>query len=141
MSATKVRLGRDPELHLIHETRAEADAYTGRPGELTYVRSAPAGPLIQVRAHDGLVKGGYAVQLEPPTEITTFMRLAAAVPPMNVAVPGTSPYTVHHQLGYFPIVQVLNTAGAQVGVNIVHNDAENVTLTFPVAGNYTLILR
>lgn len=142
MSATKHRLGRDPELHEIHETAVEANRYIGKPGEITFTRAVPGGSLVDLRCHDGLTPGGYAAQLEVAASVPGMLANAKAVPPIAATLAAGVDYAVHHQLGYMPMVQVLDAANAVItAIAVTHHDTENLSINTPVAGDYLIILR
>ena len=142
MTATKHRLGRDPELHQIHDTVAEANAYLGKPGEITLVRSAPGGPLVQMRAHDGALVGGYVVTLAPASSIAAAFPAVTALPPVPITTTDLSPVNFNHLLGYVPSVQVLDLTGAPVTPSaITHSDTENTQITLSTPGSYIVIFR
>lgn len=141
MSSTKQRLGRDPELHQIHTTVAEANAYKGHRGEITLVQDA-TGALFQLRAHDGVQVGGFVAALAAASSPAGMAPNSVAVPPIErVTAAANEEVAINHGLGYQPVVVVTSAAGAAVAVTVVHNDADNVTITIPTAGTYTIQLR
>ena len=142
MTATKHRLGRDPELHYIHDTIADADAYLGKPGEITFVRAVPGGPLVQQRDHDGALVGGYVLGLVAAGSLAATFPAAVALPPVTITTTDLLPVNFNHLLGYYPMVQVLDPTGAPITPSaIVHPDVENTQITFSSIGTYTVIFR
>lgn len=146
MTSLTGRRGRDPEQHLVHESRAAADRYKGMHGELTFVAEGneEGAALVEIRAHNGLQYGGFSVPVvQARDNLASTLPLARVVPPIEVTTtvdPEVVP--ISHELGYFPIVQVLDNTGQVVpGALIVHDDAENVSVTIPTAGDYTVVLR
>ena len=142
MTATKHRLGRDPELHEIHETIAQANGYTGKPGEITLNRSTLGSELAQLRAHDGQKQGGKVIGLVDVSSLASLYGYAVAIPPVTVTVTDGNPINFNHQLGYIPMVQVLDPMGGIVQPSaVVHSDVENTSITFSPIGTYTVIFR
>ena len=128
MAGPQGRKGRDPELHFIHTSIAEANRYIGQAGELSFVANAN-GDIIQLRAHNGTKVGGYAMPLAPGAALMAEM-VRVVLPPFIITVPALSSFTLNHQLGYIPDVQLLNGAGAIImpsDITITHDDVENTT--------------
>ena len=128
MAGPQGRKGRDPELHFIHTSLAEANRYTGQAGELTFVANAN-GDIVQLRAHNGTKIGGYAMPLAPGSALMAEM-VRVVLPPFIITVPALGSFTLNHQLGYIPDVQLLDGSGALVtltDISIVHDDFENTT--------------
>ena len=102
--------GRDPEQHATHAGAAAADNFTGMHGELTFVADGGSAhaAVIQLRAHNGIDAGGYVVAAVPASEPRAVLP-TASVPP---AFPAAGKETlISHELGYTPLVQVLDAAG------------------------------
>lgn len=140
---TKVRRGRDPEQHVVHNSPVEAGQFVGMHGEVSLVQDNDG--ITQLRAHDGRTSGG-AIFFAATTALAANFPPRIALPPLEITVDDSGIFTIHHQLGYKPIVQVLTPAGVMVGAQVVHNDVENLTLTFspaPAAGtteDYTVFI-
>lgn len=146
MTSLSSRRGRDPENHLIHENRSAADNYKGMHGELTFLAdgTGDTATVVEIRAHNGLTYGGFSIPLVPSRDsVPALLPVARVVPPIPVTTT-TAPEVVpiSHELGYFPLVQVLDENGQVVAdALIVHDDDENLSITLPLAGDYTIILR
>ncbi len=128
MSGPQARKGRDPELHIVHQGLAAANAYPGQYGELTFVADAN-GDIIQLRAHNGTKLGGFAMPLAPGAGLMASM-CRVVLPPFPITVPAGGSFTLNHVLGYIPDVQLLNADGDIVtlpDISITHDDVENTT--------------
>ena len=128
MAGPQGRKGRDPELHFIHTSIAEANRYTGQAGELTFVANAN-GDIVQLRAHNGIKAGGFAMPLAPGAAVMAEM-VRVVLPPFVITVPASGSFTLNHLLGYIPDVQLLDGTGAIINIpdiTIVHDDVENTT--------------
>ena len=140
---TKIRRGRDPEQHIVHNSPEEADLFIGLHGEISLVQDEDG--ITQLRAHDGYTAGG-AVFIPAASELAEIFPARVALPPLDITVDDSGVFTIQHELGYKPIVQVLTAAGAVVAVQLLHDDDENLTLTFdpaPAAGtteDYTVFI-
>lgn len=130
---TKIRRGRDPEQHVVHSSKAEADKFIGLLGEISLVRDGLS--IVELRAHDGSTPGGAAQSLRAAANIGAGLPSRVVVPPLTVTTDGAGVVTVHHQLGYFPIVQVLDVSGLRLDAEILHIDNENLEITVPVPGD------
>lgn len=141
MSATKHRLGRDPELHQIHDSIAEADRYIGKPGEITLVRESPVTPLVQMRCHDGLVPGGYVTTLVAANSVAALAPDAKALP--GIVIPlGNEPTNIMHGLGYNPSIEVVaEDGGYSVMYMVQYVDNMNIALSTLEGGTFTVFLR
>lgn len=136
---TNIRRGRDPEQHEMH-TPAQAAQIAGRLGQITIAHEA--GFPVALHVHNGAIPGGAVIKLEDPRTTAGMLPNAKVVP--VVAVVGAvaaQNFTVNHQLGYEPAVVVLDSAGHYAACAIVHDDVENVTVTFDVAGDYKIYIR
>ena len=140
MADTAKQLGREPHKHHIHESVAAADVYVGRPGELTMVRTSTGEPIVEARLHDGVGKS-VVLKALPSGSVAAMLPPAVVVPPMTATASAGIPVSFNHGLGYFPMVQALDAAGNIADVQIVHDDAENISLTFAANDTYTIILR
>lgn len=118
---TKRERGRDPEQHVTHAGISAADNFIGMHGELTMVAEGGSdhAHVIQLRAHNGIEAGGYVVPVIPATEPRAPLTFASVPPEFNA--PGAS-LLVTHELGYKPLVQVLDADGIvipQVSISVV----------------------
>ena len=140
---TKIRRGRDPEQHVVHNSLAEADLFVGLHGEISLVQDYEG--ITQLRAHDGHTPGG-AVFISAASALAATFPARVALPPLAITVDDSGVFTVQHELGYKPFVQVLTSTGAVFGAAVMHDDDENLTLTFdpaPAAGtteDYTVFI-
>lgn len=141
---TKVHRGRDPEQHVVHATRAEADRFKGMHGEITLVADGTTDPgsIVELRAHNGVKYGGFAIPLTDSGATPTPLPVSRVVPPMAVTTTGADEaVVVEHGLGYFPMVQVLDNTGLPVAAPIQHHDDQSLSVTIAAAGDYEIILR
>lgn len=146
MTSIRGRRGRDPEQHLIHENRAAADAFKGMFGEITGVAEGEGegAYIAELRFHNGVTYGGFAIPLTAALpEVPASLTVARAVDPVEVTTTGPDEaVAINHDLGYLPIVQVLNDVDDSiVAASVQHHDEQNVTVTIPLAGDYTILLR
>jgi hypothetical protein len=128
MSGQQKRRGRDPEVHEIHASLAAANAYVGLAGEMTFVADVN-GQIIQLRAHNGLAAGGFALPLAPGAAVMAAMT-RVVLPPFKVAIPAGGSMTLSHGLGYIPDVQILSATGEVLrmpDIGVTHDDVENLT--------------
>ena len=141
--STKIRRGRDPEQHVVHNSPEAADLFVGLHGEISLVQDEDG--ITQLRAHDGYTAGG-AVFIPVASELAATFPARVALPPLDITVDDSGVFTIQHELGYKPIVQVLTATGAVFGAAVMHDDDENLTLTFdpaPAAGtteDYTVFI-
>lgn len=141
---TKMRRGRDPEQHVVHTSVAQANAFKGLHGELTFLADGAGAesPIIEIRAHDGLRYGGYSIPVTPAAAVPAPMPVARAVAPVPVTTTADSEAVViAHELGYYPMVQVLKADGTPGVVTLEHHDAQSLTLVIATAGIYAVYLR
>lgn len=143
---TKVNRGRDPEQHLVHGSRAEADKYKGMHGEITLVADGTGdrSAIIELRVHNAIVYGGFIIPLLPAQEVAAPLTVARAVTPLPVTTTGVNEVVVvTHELGYTPMVQVINSVNNTVVNNLVieHHDTSSLSVTIPAAGSYEILLR
>ena len=97
-----------------------------------------------LRIHNEVVPGGVAlVQLIP--NCGPNMMLPPPIVPADIAVTSATPdVIVRHNTGIYPIVQVLNSAGAvmpDADVSIQHQSANAFTVRFVTAQAATIIYR
>lgn len=138
---TKMHRGRDPEQHMV-QSSAEAATHVGKHGEITLERESAEGAIIALRAHNGYDKGGARVALEDPASVAGMLPNAKVLAPLEYeALTAGDVFTIHHQLGYEPMVLVIDEDGRYADVAIVHDDEENVSITFADAGLYKVQLR
>ena len=134
--ALQSQKGRDVLQH-VTQIDGEAEAYVGKLGELSFQRDIE-GAVTSVRAHNHMKPGGYVIAVEPAGTVAAMLPNAKVVPPIEVEATATAQtVTISHQLGYMPLVQL--TDGSTPFV--VHDDLENVSITFPAPGTYTVLLR
>ena len=141
MGGPQKRRGRDPELHEIHIDIAAANEYTGQHGELTFVADED-GNIIQLRAHNGQKKGGFAVPMAPGN-VMVAAAMRVVLPPVEITVPAGGSMTVRHALGYFPDVQMISSLGEIMSfgdLSVTHDDVENVTFANAGATDLTLLV-
>ena len=131
---TKRERGRDPEQHVTHAGISAADNFTGMHGELTMVAEAGSAhaQVIQLRAHNGIDIGGYVVPVIPADEPRAPLPLAS-VPPKFPATGETTLIT--HELGYTPLVQVIDANGRVVPQTTLQVDGMVVTVAGPASNN------
>lgn len=146
---TKHRRGRDPEQHVVHAGMADANRFKGSHGELTFVAEAVSADMsrqiIQMRAHNGLDAGGFVVPLVPASSPRALLPGAVVYPKVAVTLVEATPLTVQHDLGYWPLVQVVDPATGTVvaDVEIVHSlvDDNSFTVESETAGDFELLIR
>ena len=137
--------GKDPPLNLIHKSRADANAYIGRPGQMTLLGDFTDGDtprLVEARFHNGLLPGGFIMPLTPAPqgndpEMGPAPRVMV-VPPENYTE--NQLVTVTHNFGYFPVLHAINNAGSEMWFNFVHLDENRLRFTAD-AGVFTMVLR
>lgn len=108
---TKFRRGRDPEQHVLHAGRTEANRFKGSHGELTFVASGVSPSpkaIVELRAHNGLDNGGYGVQMRAASDPKLLLEQAVVYPELTVTVPATGHFIVVHDLGYRPLIQFID---------------------------------
>lgn len=138
--------GKDPPLNLIHKSRADANAYIGRPGQMTLLGDYTDGNtprLIEARFHNGLFPGGFVMPLTPAPQGNDPE--TGPAPRVMVEGPqafGAAPFTLRHNFGYFPTVTIVDNAGAPVTPQAIqHLSLDEVQVDLTAAGTYTIILR
>lgn len=146
MTSIRGRRGRDPEQHLIHENRTAADAFKGMFGEITGVAegAGEGANIAELRFHNGVTYGGFAIPLAPALPpVPSSIPVARAVEPVEVTTTGANEaVAINHDLGYLPIVQVIDDSdNSVVDAKVQHHDEQNVTVTIPLAGDYVIVLR
>ena len=133
---TKRERGRDPEQHVVHASRAEANAFTGMHGQLTFVAGidvADAKAILEARAHNGLKPGGYIVPMIPSEEVRSPLTFAS-VPP-NFVAPAMDDLLISHELGYIPLVQVLDAVGNIVPMDLITANTATTSVAGPASNN------
>jgi hypothetical protein len=137
--ATKRNRGRDPEQHEILAAGAEANNYVGLLGQITVTRAPEIG-VTGISVHNGVTPGGARVSLAAPGVAQGFPG-AVVVPALEVAVAGVA--TVTHNLGYWPIVQVvLVSSRAVVAATVVHAaDFNSFTIDTPTDAPHIVLMR
>lgn len=129
---TKRERGRDPEQHVVHAGYDQANIFIGMHGQITGiadVNSDDPKAIVELRFHDGITPGGHTVPLIPAVTTPRSPLTFASVPPEFEVGPEGS-LTIHHELGYRPLVQVL-AMGTVVAPQIM---TSNGTTTLTVAG-------
>lgn len=135
---TKRERGRDPEQHLIHAGYAQANIFIGMHGQITGVADViedDPKAIVELRFHDGITPGGHMIPLIPAVLTPRSPLTFASVPP-EFSVAAGSAITIHHELGYRPLVQVLSSIGFVVPQSALQmvNTPKNVA---PVAAGVT----
>jgi hypothetical protein len=127
MSKQKGR-GRDP-IRAEKHTTAQANAYTGMDGEISLVDNGSG--IVGARLHDGQLLGGSPVNAAPAGSAARAYPGAAVVPQSDVTLVSATPFTITHNLGYFPLVQVLQDSNDTVltDVTVIHTSVNAFTLT------------
>lgn len=96
-----------------------------------------------LRIHNDVVPGGVAVvQLIP--NCGPQMRLQPAMVPADIVIPaGGTPVAVQHNVGIYPVVQVINTSTGAVdaAAQIVHNSTNQFTVTPSTADPHLIAYR
>ena len=124
--------GRDPEQHVTHAGAAAADNFTGMHGELTFVAEGGSAhaAVIQLRAHNGIDAGGYVVAAVAASEPRAVLPVASVPPEFTAAGEET---LISHELGYFPLVQVLDAGGYVVPPISVEVNELEITVAAPAS--------
>lgn len=124
--------GRDPEQHVTHAGAAAADNFTGMHGELTFVAEGGSAhaAVIQLRAHNGIDAGGYVVAAVAASEPRAVLPVASVPPEFTAWGGGT---LISHELGYFPLVQVLNDLGYVVPPTSIAVNELEITVASPAS--------
>jgi len=120
---------------------ARAITYVGKPHSVVVELGADDAPL-KLRVQDGHTPGGFAVSLAAAGTVLAQLPAAALVPTINATgALASTPFNIQHELGYYPLVQVLDATGLLVNAVVQHFDNENLAVTVPADGNYSIILR
>lgn len=124
--------GRDPEQHVTHAGAAAANNFTGMHGELTFVAEGGSAhaAVIQLRAHNGIDAGGYVVAAVPASEPRAVLPTASVPPAFSAAGEET---LISHELGYTPLVQVLDADGYVVPPNSIEVTELEITVAAPAS--------
>ena len=136
--------GKDPPLNLIHKSRADANNYVGRPGQMTLVGDYTDGNtprLLEARFHNGLLPGGFIMPLTPAPQgndpaVGPAPRIMLIPPKAYVA---EVEETIVHNFGYFPTVRGVRNDGEEMFFASVHHDENSLTITH-AGGTYSLML-
>ena len=110
---TKRERGRDPEQHVVHAGYAQANIYIGMHGQITGIADVIGDDpkaIVELRFHDGITPGGHMIPLIPAVLTPRSPLTFASVPPEFIVDSGQS-LTINHELGYYPLVQVMNENG------------------------------
>lgn len=125
---TKLRRGRDPEQHELVETPA-VDSYTGLCGQIVGEFNPSTGEILALRIMDGIHAGGYRVPVSFSQSAVAKLPVAKIVTLTAVDLP-VGNFNIEHMLGYSPMVQILDSTGADVTADFV--------FTFPDTANLVI---
>jgi hypothetical protein len=141
--------GRDPVRHIVFSSVAQADAYTGNLGQPFYVVDNTA-LVVQHRIGDG-TQGGQLIASNVmstlPANIAKVVNLDTTIldDEVDAAVNPNGGTVITHNLGAYPVVQVLDLALTPAGpadVDIEHIDQNTLKLTAsPQIDNARVLLR
>lgn len=140
---TAQKLGLD---HWRFEAMAEelAARYVGKPHSVI-VAMTPYDTPARLHVQDGHTPGGFVIGLLPGDSIPAQMQPAVVPPALSyTGEPPATPVLVDHELGYPPLVQVMNAAGqilAEPDVSVMHFDENTLEVTVAAGGDFTIILR